>query len=123
MFSSRPAEAEAAYKTAIERSEDILRTDPTSPGDLYVQGWALAATGQDDKGRELVQRALDLAPSDPYAHYYDALLKLGQGDSAASTNALTSAVDLGYPVEMLSADPLFNDLRDDEGFREIVGKN
>jgi len=122
-FSSRPEMANGAYREAIARSADLLKTNPTSAFDVYVQAWATAATGDEQAARHLLERALELAPGDPNVHYYDGLLKFRRGDMVAAIKALRSAVDMGYPVAMLAADPLLGDLRSDDRFARLIGKN
>jgi tetratricopeptide (TPR) repeat protein len=122
-FSSQPQLADEAYREAIDRSAELLQTNPNSAFDLYVQAWATASTGDDDGARILLDRALGLTPGDPNVHYYDALMKFRTGDTLAALNALRSAVSMGYPVAMLSADPLFGALHGDGRFEKLIGKN
>jgi len=122
-FSSQPNLASEAYEKAIDKATEILSVDPNDSISLYVRAWSEAATGDADAARTLIDQALYLAPNDPYAHYYDALLRFQRGESLVALNALREAVDKGYPVEMLAADPLFSGFHDDERFERLVGKN
>jgi len=120
-FASDPQLSGDAYRKAIKTSDDLLETNSSSPFDLYIKAWATAALGDDHEARIIIERALELAPGDPYVHYYDGLLKFTSGHRIEAIASLQSAVDLGYPVAMLAADPLLGDLHGDSRFEAVVG--
>ncbi|MCJ7591035.1 MAG: tetratricopeptide repeat protein [Woeseiaceae bacterium] len=122
-FSSQPNQAAAAYQKAFDIGAELLETNPNDPETLYAQAWAIAATGHAEEARNLIERALGIVPSDPYARYYDGLLKHDRGEAAAAIDALRLAVDMGYPVAMLAADPLLGDLHGDVRFEGLIGEN
>jgi tetratricopeptide (TPR) repeat protein len=122
-FSSDKGLAAAAYREAIEKSAELLETNPSSAFDLYVQAWATAAIGDDHRARVLIDRALELAPGDPNTHFYDGLLKVYSGERDEALGAIATAVELGYPVAMLAADPLLGDLHGERGFERIIGQD
>lgn len=121
-FSSQPDEAEKAYRQAMDIAAELLAVNPSSPENLYIQSWAAAATGDSNQARIIMDRALTVAPNDPYVRYYDGLLKNYTGQRAAAIDALQLAVDMGYPAKMLAADPLLSDLKDHSQFKAIVGE-
>ena len=121
-FSSQPHEAVHAYRKAMDIAAKLLSRNPSSPENLYMQAWATAATGDANKARAIIDRALTVAPNDPYVHYYDGLLKNFAGNTSAAIDALQLAVEMGYPSRMLAADPLLSDLKDQSRFKAIVGK-
>ena len=120
-FSSDPRLSGDAYREAIKSSDDLLDTNSSSAWDLYIKAWATAALGDDHEARIIIERALELAPGGPFGHYYDGLLKYTRGQRIEAIASLKSAVDLGYPVAMLAADPLLGDLHGDGRFEAIVG--
>ena len=67
-----------------------------------------------------MRRAIESAPSNPYVHYYDALLKTKSGDDDAALDALSVALVNGYPRVMLVSEPLLADIRDTERFSVLV---
>jgi tetratricopeptide (TPR) repeat protein len=121
-FSSQPDEAIEAYRQAMDIAAKLLAVNPANPENLYVQSWATAAIGDSSESRILIDRALALAPNDPYVHYYDGLLKNNAGQAAAAIDALQLAVEMGYPPKMLAADPLLSDLDGHSRFKAIVGE-
>ncbi|HSN51483.1 MAG TPA: hypothetical protein VLS87_03055, partial [Woeseiaceae bacterium] len=120
-FSSDRQQSDVAYRKAVEKSDELLATNPSSAFDLYVKAWATAAIGDDHQARILIDRALELAPGDPNVHFYDALLKIESGQRDAAIKSLTTAASLGYPIAMLAADPLLGDLHGDTRFEEVIG--
>jgi len=122
-FSSQPDEAASAYRQAMSISAELLEMDPNNPVDLYVQAWATGSTGDTEQAIFLIDRALSVAPNDPYVRYYDGLLKIGRGEASAAIDALSLAVDMGYPIRMLAADPLVSDLQSEARFMELVRKS
>ena len=70
----------------------------------------------------LAAKALRDAPNDPYNFYYDALIKNRSGDQAGALDSLQTALDKGYPVEMLVAEPLLGKLRVTEEFKTMIAE-
>lgn len=122
-FSSDRQQSDVAYRRAVEKSDELLSTNPSSAFDLYVKAWATATIGDDHQARVLIERAIELAPGDPNVHFYDALLKIKSGQRDAAIESLTTAASQGYPVAMLAADPLLGDLHGDTRFEEIIGRD
>jgi hypothetical protein len=52
--------------------------------------------------------------------YYLALVALQRGNTAAALDALTRAVSLGYPAQLVSAAPDFASLRSDARFKKLL---
>jgi serine/threonine-protein kinase len=122
-FSSQAEQAAVAYRRAIEISDELLALDPNSPLDLCVQAWATAVTGDEQRSLGLINRALNIAPNDPYVLYYDGLLKNDRGEEVEALRAFRLAVEMGYPAAMLAADPLLGDLHGDGRFERLVGES
>ena len=120
LFSSDAAEADAAYRQAAKLAEDSLAVDPNNPMTLCRAAWANGMIGQTVKSDVFVQRATRAAPANPYVHYYDALLKTRRGDLDAALEALSAAIDNGYPRVMLVSEPLLGDLQDTDRFFTLV---
>ena len=121
-FSSQPDEAVNAYRQAMNLSAELLAVNPHSPEDLCIHSWATAASGDEKQATAIIDRALSVAPNDPYVRYYDGLLKNFRGEETAAIDALELAVNMGYPSRLLAADPLLSDLRADPRFKAIVGE-
>ncbi len=121
-FSSQPDESVEAYRQAMDVAARLSAVNPNSPENLYIHSWAAAASGDQGQARLFIDRALSVAPNDPYVRYYDGLLKNFLGQPIAAIDALQLAVEMGYPSKMLAADPLLSDLKDQSRFKAIVGE-
>ncbi len=67
-----------------------------------------------------MEKARAAAPDDPYTWYYDALVKLRAGDTAGAMDALEKAASTGYPLKLMAADPLLEQIRDTPRFVAIL---
>lgn len=114
------AEARAAFETAERLVVAALGVNPNDPASLMDLAWIAAMLEQPTKARTLIGRALELAPDDPYAHYYAGLIRLRAGETAAALSAFEAALERGYPVNMLAQDPQLSAILDDSGFRRMV---
>ena len=119
-FSSQPDHASDAYRKAADVSMKLLEVDPDDAVDLMVMAWASASLGNLEEATRLINRAVGVAPDNPYVRYYDGLIKHEGGDAEAAINALRLAVEMGYPVAMLGADPLLGRLHGDARFERIL---
>ena len=121
-FSSYPDEAASAYREASVLAAEEAIVAPNSADSLYLRAWALASLGNRDEAGTLIRQALSIAPRDPYADYFDALIKVSGGDQAGALDALERAVANGYPMVMLTADPLLSDLRYEQEFSTLFNR-
>ncbi len=119
-FSSESGQAEAAYQKAAELSEKKLAIDPRDSTTLCNAAWATAMSSDTDRAADYMRRAIESAPSNPYVHYYDALLKTKSADYDAALDALSVALVNGYPRVMLVSEPLLADIRDTERFAALI---
>jgi tetratricopeptide (TPR) repeat protein/TolB-like protein/DNA-binding winged helix-turn-helix (wHTH) protein len=118
--SGRGGEAREAFATALEVAQPHMDVNPNDPGLLMDLAWIRAMLGDEKMARSMIGRALTIAPDDPYAHYIDALIHLESGNTDASLNSLEHAVDAGYPVDMLAAEPHLRPLRDNAKFIKLI---
>lgn len=119
-FSGDIDAANGAHRKSAELSKGVLSVNPANVEALYLLAWAQVMSGEDGDASSLIERALTMTPNDPYAHYYDALLKTRLGDLPAATLAIERAVELGYPVVMLAAEPYLEKLQDRKEFQELL---
>jgi tetratricopeptide (TPR) repeat protein/TolB-like protein/DNA-binding winged helix-turn-helix (wHTH) protein len=118
----REEEALAAYRRARELAERVLQVDSRDPFPRLDLAWIHAMLGNSEEARSRMDRALPLAPDDPYTHYIDGLIYLRAGDVAGAAGAFEKAVELGYSRQLLAADPQLGALATDTRFADIVGK-
>lgn len=89
---------------------------------MYELAWPTAMLGNMGYARELIGRSMTLDPSNPYVHYYDALLSLREGRPDAAVDALRETIELGYPTALLAAEPYLIDLRQNANFADLVSE-
>jgi TolB-like protein/tetratricopeptide (TPR) repeat protein/DNA-binding winged helix-turn-helix (wHTH) protein len=120
VFSSESGLAAATYRKSAELSEKLLRVDPRDSMTLCRLAWATAMLRNGPRAEELINRARESAPNNPYVHYYEALLRTRNGAYDAALDSLEIALDSGFPRIMLVSEPLLADLRDTERFSTLV---
>ena len=115
-----PDEAHIVFSKAETLAAERLGINPSDPGVLMDLAWINAMLEERDRARSLIERALALAPEDPYAHYINGLILFRRGNIDASLVALESAVRLGYSIQMMAAEPHLKDLHDDPRFNAVL---
>ena len=112
--------AQDAYTAGLERSRELLASNPEDVEALAFFAWALARLGAHEEALSAMKRAMDIDPADPYSHYYDGLVKHESGDPDGAIAALHVAIEYGYPVAMLSAEPILKELKSDTRYSEML---
>ena len=64
--------------------------------------------------------AIELAPDDPYSHYYRALVALRANDRDTAMTAINTAAELGYSRVMLAAEPYLEPLKTREEYVALI---
>lgn len=119
-FAGNRDEAERAYASVIDLSRKQLEVNSDDIESLTFLAWASAMAGLGEDALAYVSRAVELDPADPYSHYFDALVKLKSGRASDALAALELAVQTGYPVAMLAAEPILKELRQDSRFVRLL---
>jgi tetratricopeptide (TPR) repeat protein len=119
-IAGREGDALREFEQAGMLAERTLQVNPNDALTMMDLAWIQAMLNKPDAARTLIDRARDLAPDDPYTHYYDAMVFLRVGDETAALAALQIAADKGYSLQMLAAEPHLAPLRDNPRFSAIV---
>jgi TolB-like protein/Flp pilus assembly protein TadD/DNA-binding winged helix-turn-helix (wHTH) protein len=114
-------EAQSDYRRAITLAQRSLDVDPKDGISWMQLAYYCARAGQSEPVARYASRALQLDADDEYVHYYAALVALQRGDTSGAMDALSRAVELGYPPQLVRAAPDFAPLRNDSRFRKLVG--
>lgn len=120
LYSSEPDKAPAAFQESVVIAESDLAVNPRNVEALYGMAWASAMLGDSEKANELINRAKRIDPTNPYVHYFDALVKTAEGAFDEALLALQLAVDRGYPAIMLENEPHLVDLKGSEQFSTTI---
>jgi len=116
----RDEDARREFVKADELVTGALQVNPNDPLALMDQAWIKTNLDEPKRARELIDRAIEMVPEDPYVHYINGLMLNRAGDTEAAAVELRTAVLLGYSTAMLSGDPNLEDLRRDSHFSEIT---
>lgn len=121
-FAGETVEATSAFDKASEIAESRLSVDPDDFDTLFLLAWARHMLGDTASAREYISRGLEIAPNDPYGLYYSALIEVRSGNHGAAIQVLQSALDNGYPANMLAVEPYLEDLEQDSKFMKMISK-
>ena len=110
-FAGQQDEARDAFKKGAALAMAQSRTNPNDPEVLTYLAWAETMIGNLDDGERYVERAIELAPEDPYSHYYRALVALRANDMDTAMTSINTAAKLGYSRVMLAAEPYLEPLK------------
>jgi len=119
-FADRREEAAEAFRTGARLADERRRTDPTNSETLTYLAWAETMTGNLVGGMQFAERAVELAPDDPYSYYYLGIVELRSGNSDSAMDAITRAAELGYSRVMLAAEPYLEPLRGRSEFSDLL---
>lgn len=110
-FAGQRDEAREAFARGASLALEQSRTNPQDPEVFTYLAWAEAMSGNVDDGARYADRAIELAPDDPYSHYYRALVALQANDMDTAMTAINTAAQLGYSRVMLAAEPYLEPLK------------
>jgi len=115
--------ARQAYSKAIELAEGVLRVNPSDANATVLLAHYYANLDEPERAKELVAKALKRAPRDMYIFYNAAVADVRLGETEEALTAIEQAVELGYPVHLLSLDAGLAPLTKSERFSALLAKN
>jgi tetratricopeptide (TPR) repeat protein/TolB-like protein/DNA-binding winged helix-turn-helix (wHTH) protein len=121
-IASKRAAALKEFAQAERLVNNALKINPNDPFLMMDLSWIYAMMGKPEEARITIQRVLELAPDDPYSHYYDGLVHLRSGDKIAALTALQKAVNMGYSTRVMAAEPHLETLKNDATFSAMVAR-
>jgi tetratricopeptide (TPR) repeat protein/DNA-binding winged helix-turn-helix (wHTH) protein len=104
-FAGEQGKARDMYAVAAKLSTTVLSVNP---GDTLTRGelaWVEQISGKPEEANFHVRQLQQTTLSDPYTHYYIALVYTYQDDTDKALSSLEKAVEAGYPIELLLAEP------------------
>ena len=121
-FSEQAARASQAFGKAEGLAESQLAVNRKDTGTMIDLAWIKAMLGKMEDAEQLIVRAQRVAPSDPYVYYIHGLVLTRLGEHTAALVELETAVEMGYPLVMLAAEPHLTDLKGKPRFAALVKK-
>lgn len=119
-FTSRKNTAATAFRNAEQLAERSLSVNSRDAGTLIDLAWIKAMLGKWREARTAIARAREITPGDPYVHFVSALVAVRAGDKESVYEDLRAAVDMGYPLKLLAAEPHLKELRNEPEFLALT---
>lgn len=116
----QPKLARDAYNRAIELSTEMLRVNPRDASTVSLKAISMARTGRFGLAGSLSNDALALSPRDGDVLFERATILLLTGNTQAAIGTLRRAVEAGYSVKRLAADPDLASLATVPDFRQLL---
>ena len=111
------------YQKALELAEITYQVNPNDPFTMMDIALIHAMLDAPIEAATYMSRARNLAPNDPYTHYYHGLILYRSGDVDGAIASFQRAVEIGYPVMLLGAEPHLASLRSHRKFLDIISAN
>jgi len=111
--------ARDAFHRTAALAEAELEKNPGDPGLMLAAASALVASGQDERSRDLMDRAVGGGLDDPVLMQVVASIEEELGEREAALTWLRRAMEGGYPITAVERYPLFASLVEDPGFAEL----
>jgi hypothetical protein len=111
LFDERPAEARAAYATAMQRVEGELSINPRHAVNQAQAAYYASRLGDGGRARQCMEAALAEGDNTNEVHYYVALAELGLGNRTGAVSHAQRARELGYPDVFLKSAPELEEIR------------
>lgn len=115
---SRKAEAQTAYLKAIELLQPRLIRAPNDVTLVSRMGLYLARVGEKEKSETLIKHAIELAPKSADVHFRVGLAYELLDSRILALDAIHKALELGYPVKLIEAEPDLLTLRRDVRYKQ-----
>jgi serine/threonine protein kinase/Tfp pilus assembly protein PilF len=113
--------ANGMYAEVIALGEKSLLTDPTSQLYLTNTGYAYAKAGRRREAEEIIKRINDIAKTRYVTHHRLATIYVALGERDQAFAELEKAyAERDFDLSRLKVDPLFDGLRDDPRFADLV---
>jgi TolB-like protein/tetratricopeptide (TPR) repeat protein/DNA-binding winged helix-turn-helix (wHTH) protein len=108
----RESATQQAYQRARTLAEQELSVNPSQSYALAPLAHYCARLGDYDCAIERIAEGLNAETTEFYTHYYATLVRLQMDDDRQAIAEIMRAVELGFPLEMLEADPMLAPVRD-----------
>ena len=113
-------EADDAYKKGTVLAEKRIAIDTDDFETICILAWGKQMLDDSQVARDYIERGLSIAPNNPISFYYSAVIEVQAGRYDTALDALRIAIDNGYPVTLLAAEPFLAELRSNNEFQELV---
>ncbi len=115
-------ESVAAYQKAVALGVEKLKVNPRDQYVLANLAYFHAMLGEKKPAQDYLQRALAQAPKDPDVQFKAALVSAQYGDKEKTLDWLKRAVAAGTSAATVRDHPIFDSLRQDPRFQQLLQK-
>jgi TolB-like protein/tetratricopeptide (TPR) repeat protein len=116
------AEAESAYRRALDAAERRLAFHPDDPRAATMRAVSLCRLGEPAEGLAWARRALEIDPTDAGVRYNVACLYALEGRREEAIQCLEECIRLGFAnVEWIARDPDLASLRGEPRWAALIG--
>jgi tetratricopeptide (TPR) repeat protein len=122
-FTGDTGKVEEVFSTAEELAESRLAVNPTDGETLADLAWIKAMLGKIADAKGVIERARESTPGDPNVHFISALISVRSGEFSSAYGDLKAAIEKGYPLEMLAAEPHLKAIRGEPQFLELIARS
>lgn len=116
----RNSEAKEHYEEAIRLARERLDVNPNDHSSRAQIALYLARIGEADEAREKLRELSETEQLDYYAELSIGMTEFFLGNETAAIEHFQRAIDLGYPRELLEADPNLDPLSDHPAFQDLM---
>jgi Flp pilus assembly protein TadD len=109
------------HDKAIAEFRRALEVDPENPMAVGLLGYACAEGGKIQEARQILRRLQEIARKRPISAFHFALIYMGLGDKDRAFELFAKACEEKfYIMATLKVDPIFDALRSDPRFQELL---
>jgi len=119
--SNEPVKARVAYDRTAKLAVEQLRVNPRDPDVLIRLADAYSTLGQAQRARELLERALALAPESVDDIFQAGVIYEQLGDRKRAMELIAKAIKGGYSRDLVEKSPDLAQLRLDPKFQSLLG--
>jgi serine/threonine-protein kinase len=116
----RESDTQQAYQRARTLAEQELSVNPAQSYVMAPLAHYCARLGDDDCAKDRIAEGLNAKTTEFYTHYYAALVRLQLDEDQQAIVEIMRAVELGFPLEMLEADPMLAPVRDHQQLVALI---
>ncbi len=117
---SERSEATQQYRHAIKLAQSRVAVNPKDATTWIQLAFYHARLGESALSAPALNRALALGQDDVYVQYYAALTEFEEHHTEATLERLNRAIRLGYPKQMVRAEPEFAHFLQDQRFQHLL---
>jgi Flp pilus assembly protein TadD len=119
-FTEESDRAKASFRRAEELAESKLAVNPTDAETMIELAWIKAMLGKKREALDLIEPAKRMKSQDPYVRFISGLVLVKAEETTRAYEDLEAAIEMGFPWQMLSAEPHLRTLRGESRYMALA---